>query len=150
MLKGGLALEALEELPPWSIESTHVALALLDLNQLSEVPGEFLRHIVVVGYVLDINKVVVEDSCKYVTIIAIGIASDVEIVVSSMVNVCSRLIPVHDLVSLKKVLVVDNLRLSIKGLDDHLLAIRLQEHVCDEASSHEERIVLLKQSVVHE
>lgn len=113
LLKLSLALELLKKLEARSVEPAHISLSLLDLNEFFEIPSKFLCDIIIIGHVPHVNEVVVEHSGQNVTIVNVGVPSDVKVVIGAMIQVDSVLVAVSDHLCLVEIFVVDYLRFPV-------------------------------------
>ena len=118
----------------WLLEFINDSFLLFKLYQFLEIPSELLCHIIVISYILDINKVISENGRENVLVEAVSIASNKEVVVSSVKEFNPVGPSIVELACLENISTVDSFALSFKRLHNDLLSIWLQEHIGNEGS----------------
>jgi hypothetical protein len=68
-------------------------LAFLDFHQLSEIPGKLLSHIIVIGHIVNIDKLVLKDCIQDKVIKNHGVTSHVKVIVGAVTKVEAGFIP---------------------------------------------------------
>jgi len=120
-----------------------VALLLLEVGQLLEVPGEFLLQIRRFHGVVDVDRGTVDNRRQDVVVSDESGPENGQTVVSTMRDLQFLDEVGVQLFQVIKLRVVDFLRLVVQGLDDHAPAVRFQVHISHVRAPEREVVVIL-------
>lgn len=113
----------------WLLIFGHDSLPLLNLHELSPVPGEFLGHVIVVSDIVDVDEFGLQDCIEDEFVVNVIVTSQVKVVIRTVPELVSLLILVFQLFGGVKEGVIDRFRDTIPCFHDALLSIWHQVHV---------------------
>lgn len=111
------------------IHSIDNSLAFLNFNKISEFPSELFSNIEIVIYISRINELFIKNISQNPCVIYIGVASNVNKIISTVINIKSSLMSSLNFFGFVNVCIVNKFRFTVAGFDYYLFSILLQEHI---------------------
>lgn len=111
------------------VYSINNSLAFLNFNKISEFPSELFGYIEIVIYISRINELFIKNIGQNPCVINIGVSSNVNVIISTVINIESSLMRSLNFFSIVNVCIINKFWFTITGFDYYLLSILFKEHI---------------------